>query len=398
MAGYGATAAVAILTAMLSVALPSVTAAAELAVSGDYWADYWAQQQAGNARQQVSDGAGWLPGPQGDVTAAPKTFLSGIELSLAGTLTDELSAAVELSSDGAGVAMDQAFARLALPGSVTVTAGLCDMPFGREYIGSGDGADDDAVFINDFSQRDNAVLRGTTDLGLVLSGATDDALLTWSLALFNGSLCSVADSAGVTGAAAIDNNDAKSVAGQLLVRPRSNVYLLGSYAAGDYPNPFTGRAARYAAAGIGAGVVLFDQLNFNGEWAAVRHEKMMYDFGMGTGEPRGELVAARVNEFSITAAYTGPSDWNCGVRYGVVDPHNIEAEVDAGFARETQTSVGVRYRFAENAELYVELSHIETDLSHYDKYDAARLGAGATRLESNDPDDDILDIELIAYY
>lgn len=377
---------------VLLLALPA--AAADLDVAGDCYLDFFAQRQAGNAQYLVSDGTQWVDDAQAaDPTASRKTFLSEFSLTFAGRATDVLTAYSEVSSTGGDAAADYAYLQAQLPADLTFTAGLTDIPFGNEYRSAGDGPLDDGVFYSDFSPRTNAVLIDATGIGATLAGNMAAGLLTWTAGVFNGAPPTVADSTGVTGWASPATADAKTVVGQVVVQPAAHCYLLAGYMAGDYRTAF-GDMARATAASAGAGAVFFDCLNVNGEYGTTRHDRMTHDFGMGSMPPAGVREAVRVNECIVKATYTGASTWNAGVRYGLVDPKGPAAEAEAGFSREWQASAGARWRCAENVELYLEYSRLWIDLSYYDSYDAAQLGAGATSRRPRDPDDDILAAEL----
>lgn len=395
-------------------ALPTATASAKITVCGALWTTYWAQRQASELRYLVSDGGIWVDDAQTGQPTARKTFLlaqnqsggglraqavtgNGLVLGAAAPVNDGIRLYGEFNTTGGAFGLNYAYAEIALPHDLTLTVGQQDVPFGNEYtVRPGIGCCIDEVFISEFTQAPAAALLPGVELGVSVSGPVVEGLADFSISVLTGSLPSAADSAGVTGwIGGLDNNDAKSVGARLEVRPHPCAFVIASFLAGDYSNPFrTDGRAKYTASGLALGYAPVEALQLTGEWAATRHDGLMYDFGMGSTAPAGALTAARVNEYIVKAIWTGIPDFELGVRYGVVDPKNLEAEVDAGFAKEEKLTFGVLYFLAENMRLKAEYSRVRTALDYFDLYDAATLGAGATAVVSNDPRDDIFALQI----
>ncbi len=439
-----------ILATVAVVLLLALPAAAKINLTGSMYATYWAQQE-GVEGYQIATASGWqdiATQPNNlyrgtTASASKKTFLFansragnglqnhpeggyGIALGLDCPVTDQWKAYARFAIRGGSANLNTAARHLWIAYTPMREFGLrvgrYPVPFGNEgYTRPTEKVKD--IFISEYTQDFRGALNANYDIGVTAFGTVVDGMIDYKLYFGNGAITTVGDSInrginnsgqtymvaniGVNNSALTpDINDAKQVIGQVHVRPFANTYLGGSYAAGDYTNDnlvnnVAIQRARFTAYNLFAGYTLPDQFKVSGEYATTRHDRMSLESDAGViGAPavRQELVANRVNEYIVKAYYLGLRDWEFGVRYSGVDPKNFEAELAAGYSYETKLSAAIGYKFAGSAMLNAEYSRVHTDLSYYDKYNAAAL-AGAYRITpSVDPNDDIFALQLTLHY
>ena len=415
--------------------LLDLPATAKVNLSGGIWVTYWAQQQSGDQSYEVATAMGWQPA-NAQVTGAPwrgaapsgaaKTFILanglygngqqahtasgyGFRLNLDCPLTDDLkvNGCFRVRTGTNGVTARQLSAAYILHPQATLRVGLFSRPFGYEGAGR-PGTTKSEVFISEYAQDARALLNNKTDVGVMLSGTLQDKRFEYSLYAGNGCARTVADSpalstTGLANAASAtpDADDAKQLNANLRWNVMTVAFVGGGYVAGDMANRNTlagatvGRSRFTAADAYGVWDIA-QQLLVSGEYATVRHDQMALESDAGVvGNPaRTQLTATRVNEYILKAVYHGIPDWECGVRYTVVDPTNFEAELLAGYSRERKLSVAIGYQFAGSAQLRAEYSRLITDYDYLNAYDPVLL-AGQYRLNPNeDPDDDIVAVSL----
>ncbi len=419
------------LSALLVAAL-SVPAMAKVNLSGAIWTTYWAQQQ-GSVERQRSNGTSWVDrdgseaftrGLGANAATAPKTFLVGQSMSGNGMqnkatagygfqlvadcpVNDWVKAYGDFNvNNGGNLGLVEGYINLAFMKEFNVRAGRMQVPFGHERT-TRPTAGQDEVFVSEFSQDAQAALLRRYDVGVQAFGTLASGMVDYNLFVGNGVTSTVADSDGITapnsvsaaaGAATSnatpDINDAKQVGINLVARPFTGAFIGGSYFAGDYTQPLVtaGNRARTSAYDINAGYEYGNIFSITGEYATTRHQQMTADFPYYVTAAAGTLVENRVNEFIVKAIYTGVADWEFGVRYGAVDPKNVEAEMDAGYSYERKMSFAAGYKFARAAFLKAEYSWIDTDFNFTDR--AANVANNVRQSPAVDVNDDIFALSL----
>lgn len=416
----------------LMVAAFAVPSFAKVNLSGAMWVTYWAQEEGTNSVQS-GNGTAWgdlnaniatTPYTAGLGTAAAaskKTFLVGQAMSGNGVtakatqgygfelvadcpVNDWVKAYGDFNVVNAGnLGLVEGYINLAFMKEFNVRAGRMQVPFGYERT-QRPVAGQDEVFVSEYSQDASGALLRTYDVGVQAFGTVASGLVDYSLFIGNGAINTVADSNGLLGASAAvnanannvtpDNNDAKQYGLNVCFKPFTGATVGGAYFAGDYTQPLVaaGNRARFSAYDFNAAYEYGNIFAVSGEYATTRHDKMSGDFPYYTTASTGTLVQNRVNEFILKAIYTGVADWEFGVRYGAVDPKNVEAEVAAGYSYERKVSFAAGYHFARAAFLKAEYSWVDNDFAFTDK--AAPVAARIRQNPTQDVDDDIFALSL----
>lgn len=419
-------------------------AAAKINLSGAMFATYWAQQE-GLDSFQVATATGWQDAPvqvtgplyRGRLpTTRKKTFL--LHNSIIGTATQaplDAGYGVLFNLDCPVSDNTRVFAMLALRNGATtimpralwgeyafspalkLRAGRFLQPFGLEPASRWG-----EHFISEYTQDGRGSLQAIYDQGIMALGTSAGGMVDYRLYAGNGAVTTVGDSLNYAISAAPgastaylllgnstatpDIDDAKQVIGSLTLRPLPGLMLGGGYATGDYTNLNTVNGAcvqraRFSAVNAHASYERAGAFRVSGEYAGTRHDRMSLESDAGvTGAPavRTQLVASRVNEFILKAFYLGIPDWMLGVRATVVDPKNFEAELAAGYSRETKLSAAVAWRITGKYQFCVEYSRIVTDLDYLNAYDPAAV-AGSYRINpAADFDDDFVTAQFAALF
>jgi len=433
--------------ALLLVAF-SVPAMAKVNLSGAMWATFWAQQEATVAVEYVNAGV-WqsaVGGPStlgydGATSGSPltfgnypvsskKTFIVGQGMSGNGNIAHTVQRAqdgfvlvadcpvndwikgyaeVTAGSAGLGLTLREGYANLAFMKELNLAAGLMEVPFGHEHAVRPDAGIEE-VFISEYSQDARATLQTQSDIGVKVFGTVGSGLIGGGVGMIdyqvfvgNGGATTVADTgiANPEAGQVIDRNDAKQVVLDITIKPIQGLYVGGGYSGGDYTNANPGiqnARARFSAYDFNAGYDIANVLLISGEYATVRHDKMREDFQFGMTAQANTLQQVRVNEYVIKAIYDGIQDFELGVRYGVVDPKQMEAEVLAGYSMERKLSFGGEYKIARGAVLKAEYSMVMTDLNYLDAYSLANalvnVNQNSRISPSEEMDDDIFALQL----
>lgn len=386
----------------LMVAAFAVPSFAKVNLSGAIWATYWAQQQ-GEVYGQLGSGidvaAPLTSNPTMGATGATakKTFLVGQEmngngiqnkvtagdgflLALDCPVNDWVKAYGEVDVlNGGNLQLQQGYINLAFMKEFNVRAGLMQVPFGyeptqRPTVGN------EEVFVSAYSQQARGLLQRQYDVGVQALGTLASGMVDYNVFVGNGALSTVVDNGNnvaiagtpITGSNVTpDTNDAKQIGVNLCFKPFTGAFIGGGYFGGDYAlntgSVDAGQAisqAKFTAYDVNAGYEYSNIFSISAEYATSRFDKRTLSYNTLTQANGADRVSQRVNEYILKAIYTGVADWEFGVRYGVVDPKNLEAEMAAGFSAERKTSFAVGYKFARAAFLKAEYSILNTNFNY----------------------------------
>jgi hypothetical protein len=379
----------------LMVAAFAVPSFAKVNLSGAIWATYWAQQQ-GELEYEAWVGSGWttvrtVPAAAANLgynVAQPskKTFIVGQEMNGNGVqqkvtagdgfllaldcpVNDWVKAYGEVDVLNAGnLQLQQGYINLAFMKELNVRAGLMQVPFGyeptqRPTVGN------EEVFVSAYSQQARGALQRQYDIGVQALGTLANGMVDYNLVMTNGAINMVAGAQN-NNQNTPDTNDAKMYGVNLCFKPFTGAFVGGSYFAGDQTlNVGTVNLVqpidrgKFTAYDINAGYEYGNIFSISGEYATTRADLASAEW-LNNATFGTTRVAQRVNEYILKAIYTGVADWEFGVRYGVVDPKNIEAEIAAGFSAERKTSFAVGYKFARAAFLKAEYSILNTNFNY----------------------------------
>ena len=413
----------------LMVAAFAVPSFAKVNLSGAIWATYWAQQQ-GEVAYQMGNGidvnttvnAIAMGGTRG---TAPKTFLVGQNMTGNGiqgkaTAGDGFIIALDCPVNdwvkaygeydvlnAGGINLQQGYINLAFMKEFNVRAGLMQVPFGLEPTQQPTVGNEE-VFVSAYTQQANGLLQRQYDVGVQALGTVASGMVDYNVFVGNGALNTVHDNACTAPAVPTvvstvsdvtpDNNDAKQVGVNLCFKPFTGAFVGGGYFAGDYAlaagSTDNGQAiqqAKFTAYDVNAGYEYGNIFSVSAEYATSRFDRLSNAYNVGTQQWGTDRTAQRVNEYILKAIYTGVADWESGVRYGVVDPKNLEAEMAAGFSAERKTSFAVGYKFARAAFLKAEYSILNTNFNYTNNMLAA---TGVRQNPTKDVADNIAALSL----
>lgn len=410
----------------LMVAAFAVPSMAKVNLSGAIWVTYWAQQEGSVNAQSYSAANVWVENGQAGAlagnfgraaTASKKTFLvaqsrsgngtsakanagDGFLLALDCPVNDWVKAYGEVDVFNAGnLALQQGYINLAFRPEINVRVGLQDVPFGMER-GSRPTVGQEEVFVSDYSQDANGLLQIRRDVGVQALGTLANGLVDYNVFVGNGAPSTVSSGDIAASLATPDINDAKQVGVNLNFKPFTGATVGGAYYGADYTTTvanngaLTNGQARATAYDLNAGYEYGNIFALSAEYATSRHDKASPAYALAVPAPGANTVAQnRVNEYIIKGIYTGVADWEFGVRYGVIDPKNIEAEAQAGYSIERKVSFATGYKFARAAFLKAEYSWLRTSADYVTRNQA--LAAGTVRQNpTEDVDDNIFALSL----
>jgi len=184
-------------------------------------------------------------------------------------------------------------------------------------------------------------------------------------------------------------------------KPFTGAYIGGAYTAADYTNTQVSllvpvMRAKATAYDVNAGYEYGNIFELSAEYARTRHDKITAAYALGNPPMAvaGVMAQNKVNEYIVKAIYTGVADWEFGVRYGVVDPANTEAEIAAGYSMEKKLSFGAGYKFARAAFLKGEYSWLRSNYGYVNQLSMGTAAGVQRQNPTQDVQDDIFALSL----